>query len=107
MKEEHDSVLNLGKRLGRHQAFDLVAKRCSAADAETIKAIRDSGEYKELGLNWAQFCEQELGISKAFADRQIQNRELYGAAYFRISEVMQISGETFKMIEGSVKDDCI
>jgi hypothetical protein len=102
-----DISYQLGKRLGRSQAFDMVAKRCSAAEAETLKSIRDSGEYKQLGLTWAQFCAQELGVSKAFADRQIQYLEQFGAAYYRMSEVMQISGETYKLISGSVVDDCI
>jgi hypothetical protein len=96
-----------GKRVGQHQAFDLVAKRCTAADAEILKSIRDKGEYKNLGLTWAEFCEKELGVSKAFADRQIQYIEEYGAAYFRVAEIIQISGDTYKLIAGSVTDEGI
>ena len=62
--EKDNALLDLGKRVGRHQAFDLIAKRCTAADAETLKSIRDNAEYKRLGLTWKQFCEQELGVSR-------------------------------------------
>jgi hypothetical protein len=99
--------MELGKRTGLHQAFDLVAKRCTAAAAETLKRLRDSGEYKKLGLTWEQFCEQELGVSRALADRQLLYLERYGIAYFRVAEVVPLSESTYKLIASSVHDECI
>jgi hypothetical protein len=105
--EKDNALLDLGKRVGRHQAFDLIAKRCTAADAETLKSIRDNAEYKRLGLTWKQFCEQELGVSRVYADQQIHCIEKYGAAYYRVAEIVPLSSETYELISSAVTDGCI
>ena len=99
-----DAMMNLGAWLGRHQAFGLIANRCSAADAECLKAIRDSGEFKQLGLTWEQFCTKHAGVSRVHAERQIHYLEEFGGNYFRFAEVMPISAETYRLIAGAVSD---
>src|SRR5450756_455042 len=94
--QNKEALMNLGAWLGRHQAFGLIANRCSAADAECLKAIRDGGEYKQLGLTWEQFCGKHAGVSRVYADRQIHCLEEFGGNYFRFAEVMQISPETYR-----------
>lgn len=100
-----ETLLNLGSWLGRHQAFNLIANRCSAADAECLRTIRTTGEYKRLGISWDQFCKQHAGVSRSYADRLIGYLEEFGANYFRLSELMQISAETYRLIAGSVSED--
>src|SRR6202011_3591318 len=95
---KQERMLSLGAWLGRHQAFGLIATRCSAADAECLKSIRDGGEYKELGLKWDEFCEKHAGISRVQANRQIHHLEEFGTTYFKMSEVMAISPETYRLI---------
>src|SRR5947208_6537624 len=104
-KNSYQPILKVGVWLGRHQAFNLMAHRCTAADAECLKAIRDSGEYKKLGLTWAQFCEQHAGVSRPYADRQIDYIEKYGANYHRMAELMNLSEETYKLIASSISGD--
>jgi len=99
-----EAMMNLGAWLGRHQAFGLIANRCSAADAECLKAIRDGGEYKRLGLTWEQFCGKHAGVSRVSADRQIHCLEEFGTHYFQFAEVMTISPETYRLIAGAVSD---
>ena len=96
--------MNLGAWLGRHQAFGLIANRCSAADAECLKAIRDGGEYKRLGLTWEQFCTRHAGVSRVHAERQIHYLEEFGGNYFRFADVMPISAATYRLIAGAVSD---
>ena len=100
-----EAVMNLGARLGRHQAFGLIANRCSAADAECLKAIRDGGEYKQLGLTWEQFCVKHAGVSRVHAERQIHCLEEFGGNYFRFSEVMSITPATYRLIAGAISDE--
>ena len=104
IKREH---LTLGTWLGRRQAFGMIASRCTAADAECLKVMRETGDYKKLGLSWEQFCKQHAGVSRAYADRLIQHLEEFGTNYFRLAELIQISGETYRLIAGSVSDDGI
>jgi len=46
--------MDLGTWLGRRQAFSIVAGRCSAADAQCLRELRESKRYKGLGLTWEQ-----------------------------------------------------
>jgi hypothetical protein len=99
-----ETVLNLGKWLGRHQAFGLIANQCSAGDAECLRIMREKAEYKNLGLTWEEFCTSHVGVSRAYADRLIQHLEEFGTNYFRLAEVMQVSAETYRLIADSVGD---
>jgi len=83
----------------------MIANRCSAADAECLKQMRDGGHYKKLGLTWTKFCEERAGVSRVYANRLIDYLEEFGANYFRLSEVIQISGETYRLIAGAVSED--
>ena len=102
-----EGLVALGTWLGRRQAFGLIANRCSAADAECLKNMRESEDYKKLGLTWDEFCEQRAGVSRVYADRLIRYLDEFGANYFRLAEVMQVSAETFRLIAGSVGDNGI
>ena len=55
--------------LGRRDAFSLMAGRCSAADVECIKRIRDNKLYLAVARDWEEFCEKELHMSKSNANR--------------------------------------
>ena len=103
--QNDEEMMNLGAWLGRHQAFGLIANRCSAADAECLKAIRDGGTYKQLGLTWEQFCTKHAGVSRVHAERQIHYLEEFGGNYFRFAEVMPISPGTYRLIAGAVSDE--
>ena len=96
--------LELGKWVGRRQAFGLIATKCSVVDAECLKRIREEKLYRALGVTWDQFCQNETGISRAYADRLIQQLDELGEAYFRLSEMMQMSPETYRQISGAVTD---
>jgi hypothetical protein len=102
--QNQEAMMNLGAWLGRHQALGLIANRCSAADAESLKAIRDGGEYKQLGLTWEQFCTKHAGVSRVHAERQIHYLEEFGGNYFRFAEVMPISAGTYRLIAGAVSE---
>jgi len=94
----------VGEWIGRHEAFSLIANRCLAADAECIKAIRDSGEYKKHTPSWEQFCVERLGMSRPTADQQIECFEQFGENYRRMAEAISISPGTYKLINGSVSE---
>jgi hypothetical protein len=101
---QQEQALDLGLWLGRRQAFGLIASRCSAADAECLKKIRESSSYRELGLTWEEFCKQRAGISRSYADRMIQQLNEFGEAYFHLAEIMQMSTEQYRQIADSVVD---
>ena len=49
-------VLELGIMLGQRRAFGLVAGRCSAAQAECLRKVRDEKTYLKFASSWASFA---------------------------------------------------
>jgi hypothetical protein len=98
------TLMNLGVWLGRHQTFGLIANQCSAGDAECLKIMRENEEYKKLGLSWEEFCLVHAGVSRVYADRLIHYLEEFGTNYFRLSELMKISADTYRLVADSVGD---
>jgi hypothetical protein len=76
--------------LRRHQAFGLIANRCSAAEAECLKAIRDGEQYKHLGA------------SRTYSEKQIHCFEEFGPNYHHFAEAL--SPGTYRLIDGSVTE---
>jgi hypothetical protein len=99
--------IDAGAWVGRQQAFAVIANRCSAAQALCLKQIRETRLYEKLDLTWEQFCKEYAGVSRAYADKLIQQHEEFGDAYFRLSEIARISPETYRQISSQVSDEGI
>lgn len=104
-KQKLDDALGLGAWLGRKQAFSLMAGKCSAADAECLRKMRDEKKYRSLGLNWETFCRKYLGISRVAAEKIIKLLEEFGTQYFELSAVVRISPEEYRRIAPSVTSE--
>ena len=98
-------MFDLGAWLGRKQAFTLIAGRCSAATVVCLRKIREGKRYRALGLTWEEFCRQRAGVSRAFADKVIQQLEQLGPAYFELSSVTRITPDQFRQIAGAVTEE--
>ena len=100
--KDRENALDLGTWLGRRQAFSLVAGRCSAADAQCLRELRESRKYKLAGLTWEECCKQRAGIGRSTADEIIRNLDEFGADYFVMTQVTGISAKEYRRIHGSV-----
>src|SRR6266700_3228925 len=85
-----NTMIHLGTSVGRRQAFGLVSSKCSAADAECLKQIRESKHYKSVASQWEEFCPRYLGLSRSHADKLIQQLDEFGAGYFELSQIVRI-----------------
>ncbi len=101
------ATFDLGVWIGRGQAFSFVVHHCSAAQAECLTRIRKEGLYKALNLTWDEFCEQHAGASRAHADDIIRRLEEFGAAYFRLSEIVRISPQSYRAMQAAVKGEAL
>jgi hypothetical protein len=101
------STFDLGTWIGRGQALSFVANHCSAAQAECLARIRKEGLYKALNLTWDEFCKQHAGASRAHADQIIRRLEEFGAAYFRISEILRISPQSYRAMQDKVTGEAL
>jgi len=97
-----DGVLDLGTWMGRKQAFASLAGGCSAADAECLRQMRSQKKHRALGLTWAEFCRQQIGITRQHAVRLIRRLEEFGPQYFRLAKATGITPEEYRRIAGSV-----
>ena len=106
-RKEREILVGLGVVMGRHEAFGSLAGGCTAAQAESLKRLRDSGEYKQLARSWQEFCERWLKISRVHANRLIQTYEEHGPGYFRLARLVPMSEGTYRLIADKVSDDAI
>ena len=105
--KEDSPVFELGTWVGRRQAFGLIANKCSAADAECLKQIRESKRYKSVAATWEEFCPRYLGLSRAHADKIIQQLQEFGSAYFKLSQLVRIPEQEYRAISGAVVEHSI
>jgi hypothetical protein len=101
-QQKPDEILDLGTWMGRKQAFASLAGGCSAADAECLRQMREQKKHRALGLSWAEFCKQRLGVTRQYADRLIRRLEEFGPQYFRLAQATGITVEEYRRIAGSV-----
>lgn len=97
-------LLELGFALGQSHTFGLVAGRCSAAQAEGIRRLREEKLFKQRCEKWDDFCPAYLKMSRAEADRIVRLLDEFGPSYFELSQLIRISAETFRAIAPTVSD---
>jgi hypothetical protein len=105
--EGDSGAFDLGILLGQRQAFSLLAGRCSAADADCLRRLRDEQLYKLRDKNWDEFCTHYLGMSRSNADRIIRLLEEFGPAYFELAQLTRISPEAYRSIAPAVSIQAI
>src|SRR4051812_29211684 len=102
--EDAQIMLDLGIALGQQHAFAIVAGRCSAAQAETLRRIREEKAYLKCSPLWREFCPKYLGMSSSQADRIIHLLDEFGPKYFSVAQVTRISAEVYRAIAPAVQD---
>jgi hypothetical protein len=101
---EAPGSFELGIFLGQRKAFGVVAGRSSAAEAVSIRRIREERLYQASGLHWEQFCKVHLSMSRAQADRLIRYLDEFGPEYFELTQLTRISPDAYRAIAPAVKD---
>ena len=104
---DNQQVLELGIMLGQRRAFGLVAGRCSAAQAECLRKVRDEKTYLKFATTWDESCVRQLKISKRTADRAIALLKKHGTLYFETAALTGITPAEFERIEQAIQRDGI
>ena len=98
---------DIGRLLGRREAFSVVAGRCTAAEAAQMREIREKKLYLGRADDWSEFCVQDLHMSKDSANRMIRNLEEFGPNYFVLAQITQVSPTTYRAIAPSIHDEAL
>lgn len=93
-------TLDLGSILGQHQAFELIGGRCSAAQATSLRQLREDKKFRPVTRRWREFCLRYLKMSGRQADKIIRLWEELGAGYFELARFTRISPETYRAVVG-------
>jgi len=102
-----EDLLHLGAALGQAHAFAQTAGRCTAAQAEALRGLRESKAHLRLGLTWEGFCAGYLRASRSQVDRIIAVLGEFGPQYFELSRLTRVSPATYRQLESNVKDGSI
>jgi hypothetical protein len=95
-------ALNLGLWLGRREAFGAIAGRCSAAEIECVRRIRNEKLFRGHVRNWDEFCTEHLGASRRSVDLSIRLFDEFGPAYFHVAQLAHITPGEYRQIEPRV-----
>ena len=99
--------MTLGRLLGRREAFNIVAARCSAADAAMLQEMREKKLYLNHSKDWGEFCTNYLHTSKESANRVIRQLEEFGSTYFEVAQLTRISPATYRAIAPAIQDQTL
>jgi hypothetical protein len=94
--------LNLSRWLGRHEALDMIARGCSAANVHCLRQIREDKLYLEEARNWEQFCKVRLQSSRKKIDTMIRRLDEFGPAYFDLSRLTHIKVGEYRQLAPAV-----
>jgi hypothetical protein len=100
-------LLELGARIGRQQAFGVIANKCSAAQALALKQMKENRVYEQLGITWDEFCERHSGVCRRTADRIIGQYDEFGETYFRLSNLVNVSPDAYRALAPAIAGNSI
>jgi hypothetical protein len=104
IENDRDDVYELGTWIGRRQAFAAIAGSCSAADAESLRQVRNRKQYRALGMSWKEFCQERVGIDRKTAEQIIHRLEEFGPQYFTLAQVTGVTPEQYRRLAASVSE---
>ena len=90
--------IELGKWVGRREAFSIIAGRCAAADVESLRRIREEKLYRRLDCTWEEYCTQHLRVARRSVDRAIGYLEEFGAHFFQVAQMAHVSANEYRSI---------
>jgi hypothetical protein len=97
--------IELGKWMGRREAFGLIAGRCSAADIESLRQIRDGKLYEGLNCNWDEFCSRHLHVPRRTVEREIGYLRRFGPAFFTLRQISRISVREYASLAEQISEE--
>jgi hypothetical protein len=93
-----DARTQLGQWMGRREAFGLMAGRCTAADIEILRRMRDEKMYAQMNCTWSEFCSRHLHVARRTVDREIGHLREFGPAFFAVRQLTHVAPKDYRSI---------
>ena len=90
--------IELWQWMGRREAFSLIAGRCSAADIEIIRRIKEEKLYARMNCSWSEFCARHLHVARRTVDKEIAYLHAFGPAFFTIRQLTHVRIKDYRAI---------
>ena len=91
--------------VGAAKMAKAISSFVDAARYGTYKQIKDSGIYKESGLDWKQFCARHLGRDQKTINDEIRMLEQYGEPFLLACEKAGLRKNDLHLLGGRLPDD--
>jgi hypothetical protein len=82
-----------------------MAGRCSAADVECLRQIRDNKLYLDVATNWDEFCRVHLRASRRKVDTAIGQLERHGRPFFHATQMLRLTEAEFCAIKHHLSEE--
>jgi hypothetical protein len=102
-----DGVVEFGRWMGRREALAMVAGRCSAAQAQAMRRVRDTKLYTQKGWTWEECCVKGFGSSRRSVERTLRLLDEYGPQYFHVAQITNVTPEEYRAIAPHVSAEGI
>jgi hypothetical protein len=99
--------MELGILLGRRQAFALVAGRCTAAQVDAMRRMRDGKLYLRVADKWGEYCSNVLKMTGRNANFLIGYLNEFGPGYFDLAQPTGITPAAYRLIAPAMQRDGI
>lgn len=100
-----NEMIELGKWMGRRDAFGQVAGCCSAAEIESLRRIHDGKLYQSLNCTWQEFCAEHLKVTARTVDRELAHLRRFGPAFFAVRQFARISDREYAAIADCITEE--
>src|SRR5690242_2128144 len=97
----------LGTMVGAQRTLGTIARKSSAASVRYLKEMRDTQQYKELGVPWKEFCVKYAGIDHKTANLAIAHYEEFGEAYFNLGQLMHLQPSGYRLLAGHIEGNTL
>lgn len=93
----------IGALVGERRTLSKLAGGCSAADAQVLRKIRESKQYRLRAKTWEEFCPKYLGIERSTADRLIRQLEELGPESFVAMQQLGLTPKQDKLLAPRIR----
>jgi|GEM_PF-7030920 len=97
---ERREIFEAGIELGKLQGLDFARKLVTVAHVAQLAGIKQSKAYRLSGFNnWANFCQQVLGINHEVVDEQISYFRKFGPELYESIRSLGLSRQVFRELK--------